>query len=111
MIIRLIEIRDRGTFIPAAAICVAPVNESQRYLARRAGFGPEGGHIILMRLSDQEAHADPHDWKKDTRTMPAAHKYVLQNFKSVADGDVIDVEFILGEKPSPKASEREDVAV
>lgn len=44
MIVKAIEIRDKGTFIPAVAIEMTPdpsQSENQRYLLHRAGYhGP-----------------------------------------------------------------------
>jgi len=39
VIIKAVEIRDTGTFIPAIAIKVVPTNEGQRYLLLRSGYG------------------------------------------------------------------------
>ncbi len=103
MIVKAIEIRDRNTFIPAIAIRMAPANEEQRYLLARVGF--RTAQIVLMRLNDQEAHSDPYEWR-DARTMPNAHVWLLEHFDDVKDGDVLDVEFILGEARAPKVSER-----
>ena len=38
--------------------------------------------------------------------MPIAHNYVLDHFDELEDGDVVDVEFILGETEVKKTSER-----
>ena len=38
MEIKLLEIRDRATFLPVYAISTEPSNDAQRYLLRRAGF-------------------------------------------------------------------------
>jgi hypothetical protein len=38
--------------------------------------------------------------------MPVSHNYIIDHFDELADGDVVDVEFILGEKPAKKVSER-----
>jgi hypothetical protein len=37
--------------------------------------------------------------------MGTAHAHILQNWHSLTSGDVIDVEFILGESKQPKESE------
>jgi len=47
---------------------------------------------------------DPYGWKG--RTMPVAHNYIIENWEEIRDGDVIDVEFILGETTVKKVSER-----
>ena len=38
--------------------------------------------------------------------MPNAHCYIERKWRELKDGDVIDVEFILGETTSIKISER-----
>lgn len=100
MICKFLEIRDRATFIPALAI---KIEAGDSWLARRVGFP---GGIIFMRLSNQEAHSDPYDWRGDTRTMPNAHVFVDKHFDELVDGQLIDVEVILGEKTVPADSEQ-----
>jgi hypothetical protein len=106
MITKSFEIRDRATFIPAVAIKMVPANEEQRYLLRRCGYGFDHPAVLLTRMDGnaRAAPSDPYDW--GDRTMTVAHDYITQNFDSLADGSVIDVEHILGKRPEPKASER-----
>ena len=105
MIIKLLEVRDRATFLPVFAISTEPSNEGQRYLLRRCGFNPSGSAIIIARLNgEQPSSADAYFW--GDRTMQAAHLYIEQHFHELKDGDVVDVEFILGETDKPKQSER-----
>jgi hypothetical protein len=42
--------------------------------------------------------------------MPLAHQHIEQNWDLLNDGDVVDVEYILGETSEPKRSERFDRA-
>jgi hypothetical protein len=112
VIVKTIEIRDRGTFIPAIAISTAPANEGQRYLLRRAGYAPDGRTIILMSLTDpSRATYDPHGWPGGARTFPVAHQWISEHFHELEDGAVVDVEHILGETAAPKVSEREGFPV
>ena len=105
MEIKLIEVRDRGTFIPALAMRVTSTGDvAGDWLLRRGGFSLNGASIILIRLTDCEAQYDPYDWA--SRTMQTAHVWLLEHFESLAHGAVIDVEHILGERSAPKASER-----
>lgn len=106
MIIKVIEVRDSATFIPALAIKMEPETEEQRYLFARVGFRADDPGIVLMRLNDQEAHSDPYAWRGDARTMPVAHSWLLEHFDHIAEGDVVDVQVILGETVTPKVSER-----
>ncbi len=102
------EIRDSDTFIPALGIRLNPAREEDRYLIARAGYGrraaDQGTYILLLRLADCEAHKDPSEWSYG-RTMRVAHDYIGQNWNELPTGAVVDVQFILGERPAPKASE------
>lgn len=111
MISKCLEVRDRMTFIPVAALRLTQSNEGQRYLLRRAGYGLEGPQIatILINLDRAECQNDPYKWG-DARTMSVAHQWIHDHFDELKDGDVIDVEFVLGESSAPKKSEREPVA-
>ena len=110
MVMKLFEIRDAATFISAMAIKLGSYREEERFLLARAGYynhdSAAGPYVILMRLTDCEAQYDPHSWAGGARTMMNAHKHILEHFDELASGDVIDVEFILGEKPTKKVSER-----
>lgn len=107
MIVRMYEIRDRMTFIPAIAIRLAPGTERDRYLLARAGYGispaDQGEYVLLVRIDggDGVARSDPHDW--GDRTMHVAHLEIIENWPE--SGSVIDVEYILGETSAPKESE------
>lgn len=118
MEIKLLEIRDRGTTIPALAIRLFGRTEAERWLLERSGFsGPcaaidaEEPYVVLMKLvSTMEAQYDPYSWRmENARTMPKAHLHLLSNWHTVATGDVVDVEFLLGERAEPKVSERMEV--
>lgn len=100
MTTKLLEIRDRHTFIPALAI---QVSGADGYLLRRAGF--ESPMVYLIALATQRCQYDPFSW--GNRTMNTAHQYIEAHWDALADGDVVDVEFVLGETPTPKRSERE----
>lgn len=101
MITKQLEIRDRGTMIPALAI---QVSGADGYLMRRAGYG-EQPLVILIHLEGMHCAYDPYGWHSGARTMKQAHLHITEHFDDLADGDVIDVEFILGERPTKKASE------
>lgn len=107
---KTLEIRDSGTFIPALAIEMCADNGVQDYYIHyRAGYPSDGSSIMLMMLSDGRATNDPWEWESlraGPRTMPVAHQWILDHFSELSDGDVVDVEFILGETKEPKTSER-----
>lgn len=97
---KFVEIRDRATLIPALAI---QLSGADGYLPRRAGF--QSPMVYLIALSLQKAHYDPYDWGGGARTLKVAHGWLEKHFNDVPDHGVVDVEFILGETPTPKASE------
>ncbi len=110
----MLEVRDNMTFIPVLAINLACENGEQRYLLSRAGYGlfykEQAKHTVLIKMAGEIiAQHDPFDWKPALiRTMSTAHKYIRDHFDSLKDGDVIDVEFILGETEKCKTSEQYD---
>lgn len=107
MEIKCLELRDAGTFIPVICIRPVPENEAQRYLLRRDGYAGNDTErcIIMIDAQCRGAAYDPYDWK-DGRTKGNAHQYIEKHWHDLKDGDVIDVEFILGKTAAPKISER-----
>lgn len=112
MTTKYFEIRDRGTFIPAIAIQLKPTNEAERYLAATAGYGtsPESQacYVLLARLDcgGNAINYDEHKWTGGTRTMRIAHRHIRDNWDSLNSGDVVCVEYIVGERDAPKDSQR-----
>lgn len=114
MEIKLFEIRDRMTFIPAMAIRLHARTEMEFWLLRRAGYGADHiagslekilePYIILIHLGDNKACNDPYDWP-NLRTMGNIHKHLIEEWKHLESGQLLDVEFILGETRVPKKSE------
>lgn len=109
MDVKTIEIRDRGTFIPALAVRLGPRDERDRWLCARAGYGRTEGeqssYVLLILLTDMRASCDPYEWG-GARTMPVAHKHLVEHWDSVANGDVVCVEYLTGERETPKVSEQ-----
>ena len=103
---KLIEIRDKGTFIPAMAVRVTNDGTEATYLIRRAGW-QSGGVYLFSLTGGRPCNYDPYDWCD--RTFKAAHHYIEQHFDELESGAVVDVEFVLGETAAPKVSEREEV--
>jgi hypothetical protein len=96
---KLFEIRDRGTFVPAMAI---RVSGADGYLMRRAGF--DSPMVYLVMLATEKCRYDPYNWD-NMRTMGNAHNFIQAQWDTLTTGDVVDVEFILGETLEPKQSE------
>jgi hypothetical protein len=107
MEVKCLELRDVGTFIPVICIRPTPDNEAQRYLLRRDGYSGDMSEqcIIMVNAQTRGAAYDPYDWK-DRRTKGHAHNWIAEHWHELKDGDVVDVEFILGETTKPKVSER-----
>lgn len=102
--LKFLEIRDIATFIPAVAIdCTVRESTDDTYLLRRSGYG-DIACVLLTRLDGGYAHYDPKSWGNQTWT--TAHQFILDNWESIKDGDVIDVAFILGETAIKAESER-----
>lgn len=107
---KLFEVRDRATFIPVMATMMIPTDNRERYLLRRAGYGFEYPLVVVTMLNRvEETHYGPFRWDDGTRTMREAHKYIEGHFDELKSGEVIDVEYILGESNKKKASEQYDV--
>jgi hypothetical protein len=106
IITKAFEIRDRATFIPVLATKLLGTNEGNRYLLRRAGFGQDYPLIAVTHLERFQSEYDPYKWNEFSRTIFEAHKYIQEHFDDLNDGDVVDVEYILGEVKEPKKSER-----
>lgn len=99
---KLLQVRDDGTHIPVMAVRVVPTN-SDRVL-RRAGFGVGSSYVILTNLNTLETQYDPMKWTC-RRTMRTAHFTLEQAWNDYHDNEVIDIEYVLGEKPLPKEPE------
>lgn len=114
MLAKALELRDKGTFIPLLAVNMNPTlhggslsQRCQQYLLRRCGYPCDGTpNVVITHMSadGKPASNDPYYW--GGRTMPVAHNYIIEHWDSLNDGDVIDVQFILGETKMPKISER-----
>jgi len=115
---KLFEIRDSGTFIPIFAIRnminldIIKEQEAEQYLLVRSGFGINSDAITNGKLEcNDPRHSEctydvfGHEYRMG-RTFYEAHKYIKESWDKLKSGDVIDVEFILGETKTKKTSER-----
>lgn len=104
---KLFEIRDDGTFIPVMATRIKAKTISEQFLLSRAGYQDSEARISLWRMDGSgsgKATSDICDWQ-GSRTMKTAHHYIQRYWRMLKTGDVIDVEFILGETSTKKISE------
>lgn len=115
MEVKLLEVRDAGTTIPVMATALIERGVEENWLLRRAGFGQHQiahensrieRYVILCKLVDVSAQYDPWSWNTPARTIPTAHRYIIENWDKLKSGDVVCVEHILGERSEPKVSER-----
>lgn len=108
MKVKIIEIRDDGTMIAAICVDMNPENDVQRYYLRRYGYPCDGRPNIMITHANGggKADNDPYSW--GGRTWPQAHNYIIEHWNELSDGDVVCVETILGERTTPKVSERYD---
>lgn len=115
MKVKILEVRDKCTFIPLLAVDMNPVNPTavdpsryaQTYYLRRCGYPCDGAPNILIThlgAAGKPASNDPYFW--GDRTFQTAHHWIIDHWNELTDGDVIDVQFILGETEERKLSER-----
>lgn len=101
MICKMLEVRDRATYIPVMAIRLAPVTEADQRLLKAAGFSEEWRDVLLLRFNPEQMTYNPYEW--GGRTMNVAHVFIREHFDELEPGSVVDVEFILGETAQPKS--------
>ena len=113
---KVFELRDSATFIPIIAVLVDPgqgipsgmiMTDQERGLLRRCGYPVGKVNVILLNargdLKKANGCCDPFQW--GDRTYQVAHNYIIDNWNKLRDGQVIDVEFILGERDTVKQTE------
>lgn len=106
MTAKCFEIRDKATFFPAIAVKLDAANEAEQYLIRRAGFGPDQhSFVYFLHMEDTQVSYDPFHWAGN-RSRRVAHDYIAKHFDELETGQVICVETIIGERETPKTSER-----
>lgn len=100
---KMFEVRDRGTCISVVATKLQSQDKSEEYLLGRAGFYGDGfPYVLLTHMETFKSTFDAYKW--DDRSMRTAYRYIQQNFDNLETGDVIDVEFILGETKQSRKS-------
>lgn len=107
MIIKFLELRDEGTRIAAVAIRLTPDNEAQRAILASAGYGrlpsEQAEYVVLLDAHYWNGSYNPYSQRSTTHHH--AHLWIREHFDELKDGDVVDVEFILGKRTAPKNSE------
>lgn len=106
---KMFEVRDRATLIAVVATKVTSGTPREKWLAHRAGgyFGDSIHNVIVTNLSNLKTYHDVYACREEEqyRTIPAAMQHIQKYFDDLKEGDVIDVEFLLGEVEKPKVSE------
>ena len=112
--VKLLEIRDEGTTMPVIAIKPDPRTEPERWLWAKGGYGPDvmgqRDYVLLAPLHGGAGMlvCDPyeHPGAPATRTLHVAHKHIIECWTYLRSGDVVDVQYVLGETTEAKVSER-----
>lgn len=101
--IKLVEIRDRATFIPAFAIRMIPEADCEKFLMSMVGYRDYFDPCIILISIEAPWHSARHwdEWTNSPRTMKVAHRFIEENWNDIKNGEVIDVEFILKEVDKP----------
>ncbi len=116
MIVKTLEVRDSMTCISVVAIKPGPRNEAERHLWARCGFGTDAAaqsrYVLVAKLSGNRGMltSDPYAQRSTDRTMREAHLYIREHFDELANGAVVDIEYILGESATPKRPDAESWA-
>jgi hypothetical protein len=103
--VKLFEVRDFAKAVPCFAFLLKPDEEAESFLLRRAGFGFASPLLMFGPLDDPSLiHYDPYAHTSlMIRTYRVAHQYALHHWNELKSGDVLDVEFILGETKTRKS--------
>lgn len=110
---KLLEVRDRMTLVSVLAIRPCSGDEAERYLWGHAGYWEPEAYTIVVKLEGElEAHDDQFDWGPyNGRTLGQAHRYIHEHWDELASGDVVDVEYVLGEVAAPKQQQQQRLTV
>lgn len=110
MEVKILEVRDAGTMIPLLCVNLGKSdNKGQHYLMRRMGYPLDGEPNIAvchLNCNNDPMTNDPYQQTVEPRTYRVAHHYIIEHWGTLSDGDVVDVQFILGEHAEKKRSER-----
>jgi len=106
MEVKVLEVRDKMTFMPVLAIWFNTTDSREHWLLHRAGFHTPTDYLMVAPLTDlHRATTDPFD-HSNARTMRTLHQHLYDHWSTIKTGDLIDIEVVLGEKTTPKVSEQ-----
>ena len=103
---KILEVRDAATFIPVLATVMKSDNPIEKWYLKRTGYSENHPLVMIAPMYGGRAEYDPYKWGENPRTLTTAHRYIEENWDSLKTGDVVCVETILGERDTPKVSER-----
>ena len=116
MEVKLFEVRDVATMVPMMAVRLQHRGAPEAFLLRRAGYAAEQidplassdvePYVILVNLVGSEAQYDPYRWRGSARTFGTVHMHIIEHWRELQSGQVLDVQYILKETSAPKESER-----
>lgn len=108
---KVFEIRDFATFMVGVATKLDTADKddpdnNEGYLLARVGFKKGMLYPVVLYIPTfKEAQCDPNAWS-DRRTVPNAHKYIMEHWDELETGDLVDVRVALEEENEPCESER-----
>lgn len=97
---KLFEIRDSCTLYLVTATKMISEKGIEKHIIKKAGYGLSNPSILITDIETKEASTDAYSWGGG-RTMKEAHLHIKRNYDELKTGDVIDVEYLLGEKDEP----------
>jgi len=106
MEVKLFDVIDHDVHVPVVAIRCNPASEGERRLLAYAGYGSEtedqSGHVLFIGLHGADLKAGGDLWQRlnplDVQACIAA------KWDTLYAGSVLDVEFLMGERITPRAS-------
>ncbi len=104
--IKYFEVRDRMTTVSAMCVQMDLKRLADRdyKIARHAGYSADINCILFHPMHENKINYDQYEWG-GARTYVVAHNYIIENWDTLKSGDIVDVEFILGERDKPKETD------
>lgn len=114
--VKLFEVRDEGTFIPVIAVRPSyDASAAEQYLWARSGYGArlddQHTYVLLAPVMSNRGALTSDVMAHGSRTLQVAHQHIKDRWDDLRSGDVVDVEYIVGQRPAPRLSERIEVQV
>jgi len=106
MEVKLFEVIDHDVHVPVVAIRCNPANEGERRLLAHAGYGlsplDQSGHVLFVALTGANLKEGDGLCLRFNQVHDQA--YIADNWDTLYTGSVLDVEFMMGERITPRAS-------